>query len=162
MAPDTVPLIEPSAPPQDGDTIPMLNVAAYLAGRPGALDRLAAELREALRNLGFYYLTGHDVPLPLIHRTFDAAKRFHAQPLDAKLALRANEHNVGYMPVNSSVSRASQVEQAKKPNLVEAFFLKRDMPADHPDVLANKRFAAPTNGRHRPPCQGSATPRPRT
>ncbi len=63
--------------------------------------------------------------LALIEATLDAANRFHAQPLDDKLALRANEHNVGYMPVNSSVSRASQVEKARKPNLVEAFFLKR-------------------------------------
>ena len=140
MAPDTAPLIEPSTPPRDGDHIPELDVSAYLAGEPGALEALAGELRHALENIGFYYLTGHNVPLELIEATFDAAKRFHAQPLDDKLALRANEHNVGYMPVNSSVSRASQVEKARKPNLVEAFFLKRDMPADHPDVLSNKRY----------------------
>ncbi len=140
MAPDTVTLTEPFAQPQDGDHIPKLDVSAYLAGEPGALETLAGELRYALENIGFYYLTGHNVPLELIEATFDAAKRFHAQPLEEKLALRANEHNVGYMPVNSSVSRASQVEKARKPNLVEAFFLKRDLPADHPDVLAKKRY----------------------
>ena len=140
MAPDTAPLIEPSAPPQEGDVIPTLDVSDYLAGKPGALEKLAGELQFALENIGFYFLTGHNIPIELIEQTFDAAKRFHAQPLDDKLALRANEHNVGYMPVNSSVSRASQVEKARKPNLVEAFFLKRDMPADHPDVLSNKRY----------------------
>ena len=140
MAPDSTPMIEPSAAPQKGESIPILDVSAYLAGEPGALAALAEELRYALENVGFYYLSGHDIPLELIEATVDAAKRFHAQPLDAKLPLRANEHNVGYMPVNSSVSRASQVEKAKKPNLVEAFFLKREMPADHPDVLANKRY----------------------
>ncbi len=140
MAPGTVPVIESSAPPKDGETIPVLNVAAYLAGEPGALERLAGELRYALENIGFYYLDGHDVPLELIRATFDATKRFHAQPLEGKMLLRANEHNVGYMPVNSSVSRASQVEKARKPNLVEAFFLKRDLAVDHPDVLANKRY----------------------
>ena len=140
MAPDTAPLIEPSAPPQEGDVIPTLDVSDYLAGKPGALEKLAGELQFALENIGFYFLTGHDIPIELIEQTFDAAKRFHAQPLDDKLALRANEHNVGYMPVNGSVSRASQVEKARKPNLVEAFFLKRDMPADHPDVLSNKRY----------------------
>lgn len=140
MAPDTAPLIEPSSLPKDGDHIPVLDVGPYFAGESGAQEKLAGELRHSLENIGFYYLTGHDVPLTLIEETFDASKRFHAQPLEDKISLRANEHNVGYMPVNSSVSRASQVEKARKPNLVEAFFLKRDMPADHPDVLSNKRY----------------------
>ena len=140
MSPDSGSMIAPSAPPAENETIPVLDVGPYLRGEPGALDALAGELREALENIGFYYLSGHDVPLSLIQDVFAATKRFHAQPLDRKLALRANEHNVGYMPVNSSVSRASQVEQAKKPNLVEAFFLKRDLPPDHPDVIANKRY----------------------
>ncbi len=120
--------------------IPILDVAAYLADEAGALEKLAGELQYALENIGFYYLTGHHIPLSLIKDTFAAAKQFHGQPVEQKLALRANEHNVGYMPLNSSVSRASRVEVARKPNLVEAFFLKRDMPADHPDVLANKRY----------------------
>jgi isopenicillin N synthase-like dioxygenase len=56
------------------------------------------------------------------------------------MALRANEHNVGYMPVNGYVSKSSRVEQATRPNLVEAFFVKRDLPPDHPDVLAQIRY----------------------
>ena len=140
MSPDSGSVIAPSAPPTEDEMIPVLDVGPYLRGEPGALAALADALRDALETVGFYYLTGHDVPLALIRDVFAASKRFHAQPLERKLALRANEHNVGYMPVNSSVSRASQVEQAKKPNLVEAFFLKRDMPPDHPDVLANKRY----------------------
>jgi isopenicillin N synthase-like dioxygenase len=57
------------------------------------------------------------------------------------LRLRGNEHNVGYMPLNSSASRASRVEgRTDRPNLVEAFFVKRDLAPDHPDVIANKRF----------------------
>jgi isopenicillin N synthase-like dioxygenase len=140
MAADSTFVIEPSAPPKEGETIPILDVSSYLAGAPGALESLAGELRDALEHIGFYYLTGHDVPLALIRSVFDAARQFHAQPLEDKMKLRANEHNVGYMPMNSSVSRASQVEKARKPNLVEAFFLKRDMPADHPDVMAAKRY----------------------
>jgi isopenicillin N synthase-like dioxygenase len=140
MSPDSNTTIAESTTVSQDDVIPILDVGAYLRGDPGALDALAAELREAMENIGFYYLAGHDVPLELIHGIFGAAKQFHAQPLDAKMALKANEHNVGYMPVNGSVSRASQVEKAKKPNLVEAFFLKRDLPLDHPDVVSEKRY----------------------
>ena len=59
------------------------------------------------------------------------------------MALRANEHNVGSMPVNGYVSTSSRVEQATQPNLVEAFFVKRDLPPDHPDVLAQIRYRCP-------------------
>ena len=120
--------------------IPLLDIAAWLTGEPGALESLGAELRDALEQVGFYYIRGHDVPQHLVDQVFAECARFHAQPLDAKMALRANEHNVGYMPVNGYVSKSSRVEKATRPNLVEAFFVKRDLPPDHPDVLANIRY----------------------
>jgi isopenicillin N synthase-like dioxygenase len=127
--------------PKAGESpIPILDIAAFLNDEPGALAALAAELRQALTHVGFYYIRGHDVPQELIDRVFAACTRFHAQPLEAKIALRANEHNVGYMPVNGYVSKSSRVEQATRPNLVEAFFVKRDLPPDHPDVLAQIRY----------------------
>ena len=120
--------------------IPILNAAPYLAGEAGALELLGEQLRDALENVGFYYLTGHGVPQHQIDQVFDACRAFHAQPLEAKLALKANEHNIGYMPVNGYVSRSSSVEKATQPNLVEAMFLKRDIPPAHPDVVAGLRF----------------------
>ena len=56
------------------------------------------------------------------------------------MAIKANHHNVGYMPVNGYVSRSSRISHSSKPNLVEALFVKRELSADHPDVLAKKRF----------------------
>jgi isopenicillin N synthase-like dioxygenase len=120
--------------------IPILDVAAYLNHEPGALAALSVALRGALEDVGFYYICGHDVPQALIDRVFAACARFHDQTFADKIALRANEHNVGYMPVNGYVSKSSRVEQAKRPNLVEAFFVKRDLPPDHPDVLAKIRY----------------------
>jgi isopenicillin N synthase-like dioxygenase len=120
--------------------IPILDIAAWLNNEPRALETLGAELRHALEHVGFYYIRGHDVPQSLINQVFAECARFHAQPLDAKMALRANQHNVGYMPVNGYVSRSSRVENATRPNLVEAFFVKRDLPPDHPDVLAGIRY----------------------
>src|ERR1051325_3713392 len=38
------------------------------------------------------------------------------------------------------MSRGTDPKAAIKPNVNEALFLKRDLPADHPDVLAHKRF----------------------
>ena len=115
-----------SWPPVADCPIPMLDLTAFLQHAPGALEALAADLQHALEQVGFYYICGHGIAQDLIDEVFAACARFHAQPLAAKMALRANEHNVGYMPVNGYVSKSSRVEKASRPNLVEAFFVKRD------------------------------------
>ena len=107
---------------------------------PTALERLGRELRYAFEQVGFYYLRGHGVPQPLIDATFEQAERFHALPLERKLALRINEHNIGYMPMGGSVARSSTVHRNRKPSVNEAFFLRRERTPDDPDVIANKRF----------------------
>ena len=112
------------------------------AGVPGALERLGAELRHAVENVGFYFIVGHGVSQTLVDRVFEATRRFHAQPLEDKLKLRINAHNIGYLPIRGSVTRHSKINEGNKPNVNEAFFAKRDLPADHPDVLAGLPFRA--------------------
>lgn len=124
-----------------GEEIPVIDIAAYRAGAPGALEETAAKLRHAQENVGFYVLTGHGVDQGLIDRVFAETARYHAQPLERKMALRATADNVGYMPFKGSVTRATPVAGVKpEPNQVEAFFMKRDLAADHPDVVAKRRF----------------------
>ena len=60
------------------EAIPIIDIGGYLAGRPGALAAVARQVYEALTTVGFFVLTGHDVPMPLIERTlacFDEASR---------------------------------------------------------------------------------------
>ena len=47
------------------EEIPILDLAPYLAGQPGALERLAGELRHAFEHIGFYFIKGHGVPQAL-------------------------------------------------------------------------------------------------
>ena len=122
------------------DVIPVLDLGPYLAGKPGARETLGAQLRQAFIDVGFYFIVNHGVPQALVDRTFDEAKRFHAMPLDEKLALKINEHNIGYMPMRGATNRFNNLGQVYKPNANEAVFFKRDLPADHPDVIAKKRF----------------------
>ena len=124
------------------DFIPVIDIGDYLAGDADARDVIASELRHAMENVGFYILDNHGVSIEQIEATLEAVKRFHAQPLEAKMALLGNEHNIGYMAVNTSRSRASQVDAdaVTKPNFVEAFFVKRDLPSDHSDVVAGKLY----------------------
>src|SRR3954469_19038295 len=122
------------------ETIPVIDLGPYLAGEPGALDRTAQEMRFALTEIGFYFIVNHGRPRELIRDTFEQVRRFHAQPLDRKMALKLNHHNTGYMPIRGNTLRTSTVQAGTKPNLNEAFFIKRELPPGHPDVLADRRF----------------------
>ncbi len=129
------------------ETIPVIDLGPYLAGEPGALDRTAKELRFALTEIGFYFIVNHGVAPAQIREVFAQVKHFHDQPLEKKLALKLDKHSTGYMPMRGNTLRTSTVQSGTKPNLNEAFFVKRELPADHPDVLADRRF----RGRNRWP-----------
>jgi isopenicillin N synthase-like dioxygenase len=124
----------------DTETIPVIDLGPYLAGEKGALDRAAKELRFALTEIGFYFIVNHGIPEAQIAAVFEAVKRFHALPLETKMAFKYNQHGTGYMPMRGNTLRTSTVQTGTKPNLNEAFFVKRELPADHPDVLADRRF----------------------
>jgi hypothetical protein len=48
----------------------------------------AAVLRETPERVRFFVMVNHGVPQPLIDATFPQARRFHDQPMDAKIALK--------------------------------------------------------------------------
>ena len=122
------------------EEIPVLDLGPLRSGAPGARAALGAALRHAFENVGFYFIVNHGVPQDLVDRTFAAARQFHAQPLEDKLKLRINVHNIGYLPIRGSVTRHSKINEGNKPNLNEAFFVKRDLAPDHPDVVAGLPF----------------------
>ena len=127
--------------------IPVIDYGPYFAGEPGALASLASQVRDACEHTGFFYILNHGVKQEVIDRGFAASRRFHALPLEQKLALRLNENNIGYLPMNASVQGASTVHKATKPNQNESFFVSHDRGADHPDV----RAGVPLRGRNQWP-----------
>ena len=121
------------------ETIPVIDLGPYLAGEPGAMDRTARELRFALTEIGFYFIVNHGIAREKIAAMFAEVKRFHAQPVDKKLELKLDQHNTGYLPMRGNTLRTSTVQTGTKANLNEAFFVKREMAPDHPDVLSGRR-----------------------
>jgi isopenicillin N synthase-like dioxygenase len=122
------------------ESIPILDLAPYLAGAPGADVRLAAELRGACEEIGFYFITGHGVPQSLIDAAFAEAARFHAQTLADKMALLINDHMIGYLPLGYSTFRSSEINRNTRHDLNEALFIRRERVPDDPDVLSGKRW----------------------
>lgn len=61
-------------------------------------DRLREDLRRAAHEVGFFYLTGHEVPAGLSGRVFAAARRLFALPAAAKdaVAMVRSPHFRGY------------------------------------------------------------------
>lgn len=122
------------------DAIPVIDVADYLAGRPSALQALARQFHDALTTVGFMVITGHDVPQALIAQTFAEAQRLHDLPMPEKLALKLNEHNNGYMAMSRYAVWTSEVNQNTRPDLNEAFFIKRERTLDNPLRRSGRRF----------------------
>src|SRR5216683_904182 len=120
--------------------IPVIDFGLALTGEPDALRNLAAAVRHACENVGFFYALNHGVPEALIDRAFAASRQFHALPLADKLKLRLDENNIGYLPINTSVQGASTVHKATRPNQNESFFVSHDRGPEHPDVLAGKKL----------------------
>ena len=127
--------------------IPVIDFGPALRGDAGGVDAVAAKVRLACEQIGFFYLAGHGVPQATIDAAFAASREFHAMPLPDKLRLKLNENNIGYLPVNQSMQRASTVHKATRPNYNESFFISHDRSADHPDVVAH----LPLRGRNQWP-----------
>jgi len=118
--------------------IPVIDFGPYFAGRPGTLEPLAAQVRDACETVGFFYIASHGIPEAMIDRAFAESERFHALPLAEKEKLKLDPWNVGYLPMNASMQKHSTVHTSTKPNQNESFFVTHDRPPDHPDRLAGK------------------------
>jgi isopenicillin N synthase-like dioxygenase len=123
--------------------IPVLDMSPYLAGEPGALEEIAAQLRHAQENVGFYFIVNHGVSKPLISGAYDALRQFFALPDDEKRKIRLNPQRTGYVPSKSSVYVTSNVNENTKPDLNEVLIYVRDRPADHPAFTAQRSFHGP-------------------
>ncbi|MDP7545923.1 MAG: 2-oxoglutarate and iron-dependent oxygenase domain-containing protein [Alphaproteobacteria bacterium] len=123
--------------------IPLIDLAPIAHGGLSGAREIAPALRHALEETGFLMIVNHGVPQALIEQTFAQAKRFHDQDMEAKRAVLMNAHNNGYMAMGRYNVSTSRVSEDAKPDMNEAFFIKRERWADDPLALAGRRFAGP-------------------
>src|SRR5258707_10134327 len=109
----------------DGRTLPVIDFA-------GASDEaLAGQLDAAFSGMGFCYFTGIGVGRALVQRVFDASRRFHALPREAKEAIAMNRFHRGYMAPKSSIIETSTAARVTRPKDSESFMLMHEvLPGD--------------------------------
>ena len=106
--------------------LPIIDLGGFDPARtpdPGT----AAELDGAFRRTGFCYIAGTGVDPALVEAVFDASRRFHALPPEAKRAIAINEFHRGWIAPRSSVIRSSSVARVTRPNLSESFMAMHEV-----------------------------------
>ena len=140
------------------EDFPVIDLGAYRRGMPGALAEVAAQLRDALENIGFLIVVNHGVPAELTDGIVEQTRRFHAMPMTEKLKLATGRGQgsgfTGYLPSGAYSVKTSEVNDNDQPDLNEAFFMDRERAPTTPRCSPANCSVNPTNGR--PTCPASA------
>ncbi len=115
------------------DLVPVVDIGGFDSGTAELRARIAGEVDDACRRVGFLQIAGHGVATTTIEGMLDAGEAIFSMPLAAKLALTAPpEINRGYAPLGSE-SLTYSLGVDSPPDLFEAFNIGPDhVPADDP------------------------------
>ena len=91
---------------------------------------VVTSLASAYETVGFAQVVGHGVPRSLIAAVFDASARFHRLPLEEKLAIELDRHHRGYIAIDTSTDRRSELGPASQPNQSASFMMMREASPD--------------------------------
>lgn len=85
-------------------SIPILDFSE--AQSPTTREKFLSDLRHALVNVGFFYLTNHSIPEGLQSELGEKATQFFDLPLDTKLEIEMlhSKHYFGYVRVGNEFS----------------------------------------------------------
>src|SRR5215468_10481160 len=80
-------------------SVPIIDVAPFLAGSPEGRARVATQVGRACEEIGFLIVRGHGVPRELVEQMYDVSRRFFDLPLEEKMKARGPERSRGYGPL---------------------------------------------------------------
>jgi isopenicillin N synthase-like dioxygenase len=123
----------------DFSHVPAIDVAP-LTARSGRRQDVAAQIGQACRECGFFYIVGHGVDQSLVERLEQLSRRFFAQEEATKMQIRmelAGRAWRGYFPLGGELTSG-------KPDQKEGIYFGAELPGDHPLVAAK----TPIHGRN--------------
>lgn len=133
------------------NSLPIIDISPLYGDEPDAWQAVAGQIDRACRQWGFFYIKGHPISPARIAEVLGNAQRFFALPVEEKLKIDITQtrHHRGYGAVATE-----QLDPTKPSDLKETFDMGLHLPADHPEVLAEKPLRGPN--RH-PDLSGWAT-----
>lgn len=119
--------------------IPVIDISPLLEGGAAGLAKVAAEVGEACRGIGFFCISGHGLDPALRQQVFRQSAQFFALPEAVKrqTLFSATTGNRGYVPM-----KGEALDPSRPADLKEAFNIGLELAADDPEIIAGKRFRA--------------------
>lgn len=118
--------------PKAASHIPVIDLAPSFSGVLEQREGIAAEIRTACRDTGFFYVANHGIEQSRIDRTFAEAKRFFDQSDEAKMKLRKQPGTNGYEPLETQ-----RLDNASPGDLKESFNFAAPGIPGAPDFTTN-------------------------
>jgi isopenicillin N synthase-like dioxygenase len=125
------------------EEVPVIDFGPFLAGSAAERKRVALEIGRACRDIGFFYVVDHGVPLALIERVFAEARRFFALPPErkAEIAIEKSPCHRGWFALGGE--NLDPAKQKETGDYKEGIKIGRDLPPDHPLVKAGLPLHGP-------------------
>ncbi len=120
-------------------SIPVVDLEPLRHGGEAGLAKVAREIGETCRGIGFFYVVNHGVPASLVADAFAKSRAFFAEPLEDKLALAIDVvgGNRGYAGFMREALDPSHGRDKK-----EAFNIGLDLAPDDPGLNGGEPFRA--------------------
>lgn len=124
--------------PGDFTQLPIIDIEPLVIGI-GDRNLVAAQIAQACRESGFFYIVGHHVDQQLQVTLEDVSRRFFSQDLEKKLDIAMENGGRawrGYFPVGGELTSG-------KPDLKEGLYLGAELDAEHPLVKSGTPMHGP-------------------
>jgi isopenicillin N synthase-like dioxygenase len=120
--------------------LPIIDIAPLYSDDEHAWQGVATQIDQACREWGFFYIKGHPISAERIEQVVSSAQRFFALPQAEKLRIDITQsrHHRGYGAIATE-----QLDPNLPSDLKETFDMGLHLPANHPEVLAEKPLRGP-------------------
>jgi isopenicillin N synthase-like dioxygenase len=136
--------------PQEQTSLPIIDVSSLLVANANenSLRETAAQIHQACRDWGFFYVKNHGVPIQLQEQLVQLSREFFAQPVEHKMQIAMSKGGRawrGYFPVGNELTSG-------KPDGKEGLYFGTEIDdPSHPKVSSN----VPLHGRNQFPSNGN-------